>query len=73
MLQIPRNAANNPLHNTDAGWLQDAASTVQTKDSRPTCFKYHANGMFNFQNPASIQVLYKQEISAANDAQGTDS
>jgi hypothetical protein len=29
--------------------------------------------MFNFQNPASIQVLYKQEISAANNAQGTDS
>jgi hypothetical protein len=50
MWQIPRDAANNPLHSTD----EDAASMVQTRDSRPKCFKYYANCMFQFQNCANI-------------------
>ena len=52
MLQITWNVADNPLHST----VQDAASTVQTRDSRPNRFKYHASAGLSAQ---TLHILYK--------------
>ena len=47
MLQITRNAADNPLRSTDAG-------SKMRRDSRPKRSKYCANCIIKFQNPATI-------------------
>ena len=58
MLQITRNAADNPLHSTDAGSKMLRARCkqgIQGQNALNTFkYQYHANCIIKFQNPANI-------------------
>lgn len=68
MWQIPRDAANNPLHSTDAGFKMlpvRCKQEIQGQNALKTMqIAYFSSDM--------MQILWEEEMSA-NNAQSTDS